>query len=156
MTAVTVFDKSKLPSRHATSGPIGRRTVPATSPWASGVRTSRRRWSAWSPPGNEAAPCNIALARRQRGRELNMSPSGYKQTWHGPASADSLNDCPGRCAEASPRGSGMPGRGSRLKRVYGAPQAPITRRLSRSFRLRSARPGGRDPRGSCRLRIDQG
>jgi dihydroxy-acid dehydratase len=66
MTTVTVFDKSKLPSRHATVGPdraphrsyyfamgLGREDIEA--PFVGVVTT-------W----NEAAPCNIALARRQR------------------------------------------------------------------------------------------
>jgi dihydroxy-acid dehydratase len=77
MATVTIFDTSKLPSRHATVGPdraphrsyyfaMGLRREDIEAPFVDVVTT-------W----NEAAPCNIALARRQRGRELNMSPRGW-------------------------------------------------------------------------------
>src|SRR5690606_25106590 len=64
MATRTIFDKSKLPSRHATVGPdrapnrsyyfaMGLRREEIEAPFVGVVTT-------W----NEAAPCNIALARQ--------------------------------------------------------------------------------------------
>jgi dihydroxy-acid dehydratase len=76
MATVTVFDKSKLPSRHATVGPdrapnrsyyfamgLGRGDI--EQPFVGVVTT-------W----NEAAPCNIALARQAQAAKRGVAKAG--------------------------------------------------------------------------------
>jgi dihydroxy-acid dehydratase len=76
MATVTVFDKSKLPSRHATVGPdraphrsyyfaMGLRREDIEAPLVGVVTT-------W----NEAAPCNIALARQAQAAKRGVAKAG--------------------------------------------------------------------------------
>ena len=76
MATVTVFDKSKLPSRHATLGPdrapnrsyyfaMGLRREDIAAPFVGVVTT-------W----NEAAPCNIALARQAQAAKRGVAKAG--------------------------------------------------------------------------------
>jgi dihydroxy-acid dehydratase len=76
MASVTVFDKSKLPSRHATVGPdraphrsyyfaMGLRREDIEAPFVGVVTT-------W----NEAAPCNIALARQAQAAKRGVAKAG--------------------------------------------------------------------------------
>jgi dihydroxy-acid dehydratase len=76
MATVTVFDKSKLPSRHATVGPdrapnrsyyfaMGLRREDIAAPFVGVVTT-------W----NEAAPCNIALARQAQAAKRGVAKAG--------------------------------------------------------------------------------
>jgi dihydroxy-acid dehydratase len=76
MATVTVFDKSKLPSRHATEGPdrapnrsyyfaMGLRREDIAAPFVGVVTT-------W----NEAAPCNIALARQAQAAKRGVAKAG--------------------------------------------------------------------------------
>jgi dihydroxy-acid dehydratase len=76
MATVTVFDKSKLPSRHATVGPdraphrsyyfaMGLRREDIEAPFVGVVTT-------W----NEAAPCNIALARQAQAAKRGVAKAG--------------------------------------------------------------------------------
>jgi dihydroxy-acid dehydratase len=76
MATVTVFDKSKLPSRHATAGPdrapnrsyyfaMGLRREDIDAPFVGVVTT-------W----NEAAPCNIALARQAQATKRGVAKAG--------------------------------------------------------------------------------
>ena len=76
MATVTIFDKSKLPSRHATVGPdrapnrsyyfaMGLRREDIDAPFVGVVTT-------W----NEAAPCNIALARQAQAAKRGVAKAG--------------------------------------------------------------------------------
>ena len=76
MATVTVFDKSKLPSRHATVGPdraphrsyyfaMGLTAKDIAQPFVGVVTT-------W----NEAAPCNIALARQAQAAKRGVAKAG--------------------------------------------------------------------------------
>ena len=76
MATVTVFDKSKLPSRHATVGPdrapnrsyyfaMGLTRQDIEAPFVGVVTT-------W----NEAAPCNIALARQAQAVKRGVAKAG--------------------------------------------------------------------------------
>jgi dihydroxy-acid dehydratase len=76
MASVTIFDKSKLPSRHATVGPdraphrsyyfaMGLRRDDIEAPFVGVVTT-------W----NEAAPCNIALARQAQAAKRGVAKAG--------------------------------------------------------------------------------
>ena len=76
MATRTVFDKSKLPSRHATVGPdraphrsyyyaMGLSTEDIEQPFVGVVTT-------W----NEAAPCNITLARQAQAAKRGVAKSG--------------------------------------------------------------------------------
>jgi dihydroxy-acid dehydratase len=76
MATVTIFDKSKLPSRHATVGPdraphrsyyfaMGLRREDIEAPFVGVVTT-------W----NEAAPCNIALARQAQAAKRGVAKAG--------------------------------------------------------------------------------
>jgi dihydroxy-acid dehydratase len=76
MATVTVFDKSKLPSRHATVGPdrapnrsyyfaMGLTRADIEAPFVGVVTT-------W----NEAAPCNIALARQAQAAKRGVAKAG--------------------------------------------------------------------------------
>jgi dihydroxy-acid dehydratase len=76
MATVTVFDKSKLPSRHATVGPdrapnrsyyfaMGLTREEIAAPFVGVVTT-------W----NEAAPCNIALARQAQAAKRGVAKAG--------------------------------------------------------------------------------
>jgi dihydroxy-acid dehydratase len=76
MATVTVFDKSKLPSRHATVGPdrapnrsyyfaMGLSREEIAAPLVGVVTT-------W----NEAAPCNIALARQAQAAKRGVAKAG--------------------------------------------------------------------------------
>jgi dihydroxy-acid dehydratase len=76
MATVTVFDKSKLPSRHATVGPdrapnrsyyfaMGLTREEIAAPFVGVVTT-------W----NEAAPCNIALARQAQAVKRGVAKAG--------------------------------------------------------------------------------
>jgi dihydroxy-acid dehydratase len=76
MARVTVFDKSKLPSRHATVGPdraphrsyyfaMGLSRAEIGQPFVGVVTT-------W----NEAAPCNIALARQAQAAKRGVAKAG--------------------------------------------------------------------------------
>ena len=76
MATVTVFDKSKLPSRHATVGPdrapnrsyyfaMGLTREDIAAPFVGVVTT-------W----NEAAPCNIALARQAQAVKRGVAKAG--------------------------------------------------------------------------------
>jgi dihydroxy-acid dehydratase len=76
MATRTIFDKSKLPSRHATVGPdrapnrsyyfaMGLRREDIDAPFVGVVTT-------W----NEAAPCNIALARQAQAAKRGVAKAG--------------------------------------------------------------------------------
>jgi dihydroxy-acid dehydratase len=76
MATRTIFDKSKLPSRHATAGPdrapnrsyyfaMGLRREDIDAPFVGVVTT-------W----NEAAPCNIALARQAQAAKRGVAKAG--------------------------------------------------------------------------------
>ena len=76
MATRTIFDKSKLPSRHATVGPdrapnrsyyfaMGLRREEIEAPFVGVVTT-------W----NEAAPCNIALARQAQAAKRGVAKAG--------------------------------------------------------------------------------
>jgi dihydroxy-acid dehydratase len=76
MATRTIFDKSKLPSRHATLGPdrapnrsyyfaMGLRREDIDAPFVGVVTT-------W----NEAAPCNIALARQAQAAKRGVAKAG--------------------------------------------------------------------------------
>ncbi|HEX6111495.1 MAG TPA: dihydroxy-acid dehydratase [Geminicoccaceae bacterium] len=76
MATRTIFDKSKLPSRHATVGPdraphrsyyfaMGLRREDIEAPFVGVVTT-------W----NEAAPCNIALARQAQAAKRGVAKAG--------------------------------------------------------------------------------
>jgi dihydroxy-acid dehydratase len=76
MATRTIFDKSKLPSRHATAGPdrapnrsyyfaMGLRREDIEAPFVGVVTT-------W----NEAAPCNIALARQAQAAKRGVAKAG--------------------------------------------------------------------------------
>jgi dihydroxy-acid dehydratase len=76
MATHTIFDKSKLPSRHATVGPdraphrsyyyaMGLSSADIAQPFVGVVTT-------W----NEAAPCNIALSRQAQAAKRGVSKSG--------------------------------------------------------------------------------
>ena len=76
MATRTVFDKSKLPSRHATLGPdraphrsyyyaMGLTTADIEQPFVGVVTT-------W----NEAAPCNITLSRQAQAAKRGVAKSG--------------------------------------------------------------------------------
>jgi dihydroxy-acid dehydratase len=76
MATRTIFDKSKLPSRHATTGPdrapnrsyyfaMGLRREDIEAPFVGVVTT-------W----NEAAPCNIALARQAQAAKRGVAKAG--------------------------------------------------------------------------------
>jgi dihydroxy-acid dehydratase len=76
MATHTIFDKSKLPSRHATAGPdrapnrsyyfaMGLRREDIDAPFVGVVTT-------W----NEAAPCNIALARQAQAAKRGVAKAG--------------------------------------------------------------------------------
>jgi dihydroxy-acid dehydratase len=74
--AITVFDKSKLPSRHATVGP---ERAPARSYYyAMGLSKDdiARPFVGVVTTWNEAAPCNIALGRQAQAAKRGVAKAG--------------------------------------------------------------------------------
>ena len=72
-----VFDKSKLPSRHVTVGPerAPHRSISLCDGHDRGA-DRRSRWSASCTTWNEAAPCNISLARQAQAAKRGVAAAG--------------------------------------------------------------------------------
>lgn len=74
--AITLFDKSKLPSRHSTVGP--ERAPHRSYYYAMGLRKEdiARPFVGVVTTWNEAAPCNIALHRQAQAAKIGVSRAG--------------------------------------------------------------------------------
>ncbi len=76
MATITVFDKSKLPSRHSTVGP--ERAPHRSYYYAMGLSKDdiERPFVGVVSTWNEAAPCNIALGRQAQAAKRGVAKSG--------------------------------------------------------------------------------
>ncbi len=76
MATITVYDKSKLPSRHATVGP--ERAPHRSYYYAMGLSTEEigRPFVGVVSTWNEAAPCNIALGRQAQAAKRGVAVAG--------------------------------------------------------------------------------